>query len=170
MDDRVDGEFTLLSLGANLGRRKETIQNAVNLIVDRGLLCGLKQSSFYETEPYGIEDQPWFLNICVCGFTNLTPTELLSRLKEIEAELGRISRQRWHEREIDIDIILYSSYIIDEHNNGVNLVIPHPQMCRRRFVLVPAAEIASEAIHPIYKKTVLELLSECSDNSVVKNK
>lgn len=153
----------LLSLGSNLGSRTDNIKNAIHLLESRNVLENLKISSFYETEPVGYKEQPNFINVAVIGETNLSPENLLDACKSIEQSLGRQNRPKWHEREIDLDIILYDSKIIDTEG----LKIPHPQLTQRRFVLVPANEIASKWIVPTVNKTIAEILQECTDNSNV---
>lgn len=156
--------FVLLSLGSNLGNRKININNAVRLLRAEGALKNIKLSGLYETEPVGYTDQPWFLNAAASGLTSLSMHELIRLCKEIEFKVGRKTRERWHEREIDIDILLYGDEILSDEE----ITIPHPRMHERRFVLEPAAEIAPELMHPNLNKTVEQLLEECSDNSVVK--
>ncbi|MFN3270551.1 MAG: 2-amino-4-hydroxy-6-hydroxymethyldihydropteridine diphosphokinase [Candidatus Kapaibacteriota bacterium] len=153
----------LLSLGSNLGKRKNNIKKAITLLEAYNILKIKKISSFYETEPVGNPDQPNFINAAIIGETTLTPEELLSACKKIEREVGRINRPRWHPREIDLDIILYDNYTIETER----LQIPHPQMHRRRFVLVPANEIASHLVVPNFNKTIGEILQDCKDKSYV---
>ncbi|MBM2816937.1 MAG: folK [Ignavibacteria bacterium] len=155
--------FVLLSLGANLGNQSATIKNAINCIRDSGLLTSLHISSEYSTEPVGYIDQPWFTNIAVSGFTTIPITHFLLIIKTIEQFLGRTGHQRWHEREIDIDLLIYGDNII----TNKEITIPHPRMHQRRFVLEPAAEIASEVIHPGFNLSISQLLEQCSDNSIV---
>ncbi len=121
-------------------------------------------SSFYETEPVGYSDQPWFLNAVVSGYTYLTAEHLLILCKSLEYMMGRRKRERWHEREIDIDILLYNDSVFSD----LFLTIPHPQMLKRRFVLQPAAEIASNILHPSANLPLGQLLDNCEDTSVVR--
>jgi len=153
----------LLSLGANLGDRIGTILLAIDFIKDIGVLKDIKLSSFYETQPIGYKEQPNFINIAIFGYTNLPINLLLFFCKSIEYFCGRQPRKLWHEREIDIDIIFYSNEII---NNSL-IKIPHPRMHERAFVLIPAAEIAPDYIHPIENKTISDLLIICNDFSEV---
>lgn len=153
----------LLSLGSNLGVKVENIKRAINYLKNNNILENIKVSSFYETEPVGFKNQPIFLNCAIVGKTRLTPFELLEECKKIEKELGRQDRPKWHEREIDLDIILYGNKIL----NTESLSIPHPQAEKRRFVLIPANEIASQLVFPTNKKTVNQLLQNCCDNSRV---
>jgi 2-amino-4-hydroxy-6-hydroxymethyldihydropteridine diphosphokinase len=157
-------EKILLSLGTNLGDRLASIRNAIDFLSEKKLLENIQVSQYYETEPVGYLDQPWFLNIALCGFSRLGAEELLTELKNAELELGRIDRGRWKEREIDIDILLYGDLCLATEN----IEIPHPRMQERMFVLMPANDIASEMEHPIFKKTIKELLAECNDNSIIR--
>lgn len=153
----------LLSLGANLGDRAGSICRAIDFIREIGVLKDIKLSSFYETQPIGYTEQPNFINIAIYGYTNLPINHLLFFCKSIEYFCGRQPRKLWHEREIDIDIIFYSNEII----NNILITIPHPRMHERAFVLIPAAEIAPDYIHPIKKKSISELLTLCTDFSEV---
>ncbi len=157
--------FIVLSIGSNLGNRLENIRSAINLLLSRKVLDRVKCASIYETEPVGFIYQPWFLNTAVSGYTKLSPEELLQECKKIEKDLGRKTRQRWHVREIDIDIIFYENTIF----NSQDLAIPHPRMHERNFVLVPLSEILPNYIHPKVGKTVAELLSISPDSSIVKS-
>lgn len=151
-----------LSLGANMGDRKSYLEFAVKELGQiRGLVLG-KKSKFYETPAYGKTDQADFINACLGIKTFLSPRELLEKIHEIEAEGGRIRKERWGPRTLDIDIILYGDEIIAQED----LEIPHRDMENRRFVLEPLAEIAPHAIHPLKKKKVSELLNDLEDRQV----
>lgn len=154
----------LLSLGANLGNRFATLQNAVRLLSAEVFSGNVRCSSVYETEPVGYREQPAFYNIAAAGETALTPAELFAVCRSIERRLGRRERPRWHEREIDIDILLYGDRIIAD----TTLEIPHPRMTERAFVLIPAAEIALEMRHPSMGVTIKELAEDCRDKAEVK--
>jgi 2-amino-4-hydroxy-6-hydroxymethyldihydropteridine diphosphokinase len=146
-----------LSLGSNLGNRQENLDRALKLISERMRLG--KVSSIYDTEAVGPISQPRFLNLACEVITRLAPEGLLALFKGIEQKMGRYSRSG-EPRVIDIDIILYGKEVV----NAPDLVIPHPRMHERSFVLVPLAEIAPDAVHPVLKKTMKEL------NKAVKEK
>lgn len=152
-----------LSIGSNLGDRIKYITRALVALSKLPKTKITRVSSFYETEPYGKKEQPWFINIVVEVHTELTPFELFKRCKSIESRLGRQPRERWAEREIDIDILLYDEVVISTEE----IQIPHPDMHNRRFVLIPLSEIAPGAFHPILEKSVSELLVDCRDTAKV---
>jgi len=142
-----------IGIGSNLGDRKENCFRAVQLLKENNISV-LKESSLYETEPWGVKDQPKFINMVVMLETTKTPMELLNTLKSIESKMGRRPSKRWGPREIDLDILLYGDMIVDEEE----LKIPHPLLEKREFVLIPLSEIAPDLIHPISGKTISELL------------
>ena len=127
-----------LSLGANLGNREETLQEAVRRIGAAESVELTAVSSVYETEPWGKLDQPRFLNLAVAVETTLSPEALLALAQKIEKELGRVRHERWGARTIDIDILCFEGV----ERNTPDLTLPHPYMTERAFVLVPLAEIA----------------------------
>ena len=152
-----------LLIGGNLGDRKENLLTAISLI---NAQCGslTRSSSIYETEAWGKTDQPSFLNQALEISTSLNARQLLRKILKIEKEMGRIRKEKLGPRIIDIDIMLFENEIHDLRF----LKIPHPEMQNRRFVLVPLAEIDPTLQHPVFKKTIAELLEECPDNLEVK--
>jgi 2-amino-4-hydroxy-6-hydroxymethyldihydropteridine diphosphokinase len=152
-----------LSLGSNMGDRAANIARAVDLLRQRGMHI-LRQSSLYETEPVDFLDQDWFLNCVVEVKTELMPDRLIEVLREVEQSLGRERRIPKGPRIIDIDILLYGDRLV----RSAELKIPHPRMTERRFVLVPLAEVAPDLRHPVFKRTIAELLALTPDQSEVR--
>lgn len=158
------GTLVYLSLGGNLGNRERYIQKAIDLISkETGTI--LRVSKFYESEPWGFDTNSQFLNICAALETNLTPLDLLHRFQEIEKELGRKEKtsQGYASRVIDIDILTYGDRIIENEN----LTVPHPQMEKRKFVLLPLVEIAPDFTHPKTTKSIQQIIATTSDESSV---
>jgi 2-amino-4-hydroxy-6-hydroxymethyldihydropteridine diphosphokinase len=142
-----------LGMGSNIGNREKHCQKALELLREYGLNV-VKQSSLHETEPWGNKEQPKFLNMAVEIETSLSPRALLGVLKKIEDDMGREIADKWGPRIIDLDILLYDDIILNE----MDIVIPHPYMHEREFVLRPLSEIASDKLHPVLKKRVGDLL------------
>ena len=141
-----------LGLGSNLGDRKEYLSKACNQLRSEALR-EFRASSIYESEPLLKMAQPKYFNMVVCGLTILSPQGLIKKCQQIEINSGRIRRERWGSREIDIDILSYGSRIIDKDD----LVIPHPEIENRSFVLMPMFELSPEWLHPKTGVTIKEL-------------
>lgn len=150
-----------LSLGSNMGSRKENLKKALGFISERTQLEML--SSVYDTAPVGNENQPRFLNVVCRVSTTLQPVELLAVIKDIEGKLGRLPKTHNLPRPIDIDILFYGDQVI----STPDLVIPHPRLHERAFVLIPLIEIAPDLVHPVNKRTVKALLKSVGKNGVV---
>ena len=133
-----------VGLGSNLGDRRANLEAAVEKLAREPGVQLLRRSSLYETEPVGVADQPWFLNAALEIEAELAAGELLGTLKRIERELGRRPGRRWGERLIDLDLLLYGEQSVAEPD----LIVPHPEMWRRLFVLVPLAELAPDLRAP----------------------
>ena len=154
-----------IGFGSNIGDRLVHIQNAIYVLSKTEGITLQKISSIYKTDPVGYEAQAQFLNGVAAIQTSLSPLSLLHTLKDIETEIGRQHRIRWGPREIDLDILIYGDMCFQAEK----LVIPHPEMHRRRFVLAPLVEIAPDAVHPVFQETVQTLLERLKDDtSVVK--
>jgi 2-amino-4-hydroxy-6-hydroxymethyldihydropteridine diphosphokinase len=153
-----------LGIGTNLGMRENNLRDAV-IKIEEYIGKVVASSSVYETEPWGFQSGDEFLNMVVKLETKLTPSELMRKILVIESQLGRIrSDKQYSSRVIDIDILLYEDFVIDE----ISLKIPHPQMHKRKFVLVPLHEIERELYHPALNQPIASLLEKCKDKSKVK--
>ena len=145
-----------IGLGANLGNPQQQLAAALARLDAVEEVEVLKISAFYRNPPLGPPDQPWYVNAVAQVRTRLEPEELMRVLQQLEQDLGRVRGERWGPRIIDLDLLLYDGLVM----NGPGLVLPHPEMHRRAFVLVPLAEIAPEAWHPVLEKTAGELLGQ----------
>ncbi|MGH7452230.1 MAG: 2-amino-4-hydroxy-6-hydroxymethyldihydropteridine diphosphokinase [bacterium] len=157
-NDRV-----FIGVGSNLGDRTAWLQQAQEKLFSTPTVQFVAASAVYETEPVGKIDQPAFLNQVLEVRTTLAPDELLLRLLQIEGELGRVRNERWGPRNIDLDLLAFGDRIFKTSR----LVLPHPELHRRRFVLQSWADIAPEFIVPGLSATVEELLQNCGDNNRV---
>lgn len=156
--------YTFLGLGSNLGDRELYLNEAMDLIRNNIGFISL-QSGIYETEPWGFMSDNNFLNMVIKVHTELKPPDLLKKIQLIENQLGRVrNATQYASRTIDIDILLYANRVIDRPE----LVIPHPLLPERRFVLVPLCEIAPKMIHPVLSRSFEELLATCRDERLVR--
>lgn len=141
-----------IALGSNLGDKEKNLRRALLLLTQQGVEV-VRVSNFLSTEPYGVTDQPQFLNAVACVRTSLAPLALLDVLLATELAMGRVRLRHWGERNIDLDLLLYEDVVLDLPR----LRLPHPDMQNRDFVLLPLAEIAPELKHPTLQKTIWEL-------------
>lgn len=158
-----------LSLGSNLGDRVGFVQQATSLLSADEKIKLVSTSSFYETEPWHFKTDNWFVNAVIVISTSYYPEELLKVCLRVESQLGRRRDEEsgYNDRTIDIDILFYDDKIIDEHANGIDLTIPHPQVHKRAFVLVPLLEVAPAYIHPVLKKSISDIYDDIDDPEAV---
>ena len=160
-------ESVFILLGSNLGDRQLLVNQACRLMEER---CGkiVAKSRLYESEPWGFKAEQWFLNQVVVVDTDMSPDELMDELLAIEIELGR-DRTTPHEgyvsRPMDLDILYWGNDLVVEKQH---VIIPHPRLHQRRFTVLPLCDVAPDYVHPILKKTNLQLLDECKDTGIVK--
>jgi 2-amino-4-hydroxy-6-hydroxymethyldihydropteridine diphosphokinase len=150
----------LLSLGSNTGNSSRNLKDAIGYLHSMNSTDVVKISSVYKTAPWGKTDQSDFLNQSVLISTYLTVVELMENILSIEKQMGRVREEKWGPRIIDIDIILFG----DEVVSSAQVVVPHPFMQERKFVLEPSLEIAAEMVHPVLNKTVAQLLVSCEQS------
>lgn len=154
-----------LGLGGNLGDKQKNIEEAISLI-EKSIGQVVQRSRIYQTPPFGFESDNDFYNCCIEIHTKLSPAEVLTTTQEIEIQIGRTTKSKGNQylsRLIDIDILLFNDDVINE----THLVIPHPKMSERKFVLVPLIEIAKSKIHPITHMTIFQTLENCVDESII---
>jgi 2-amino-4-hydroxy-6-hydroxymethyldihydropteridine diphosphokinase len=144
-----------VGLGANLGDPRQQLQEAVELLGAAEEVEVTRVSRFYRNPPLGPENQPWYVNAAARLRTRLGPEELLRLLQQLEGAMGRVRGERWGPRVIDLDLLLYNGEVIFTPD----LVVPHPEMHRRAFVMAPLAEIAPQAWHPVLQKNAGDLLA-----------
>lgn len=152
-----------IGLGSNQGNKIENCEQAIEEILKIDSHQLVSRSSWYMTQPWGKDNQDWFINGVIQIKTCLDPYEILKRCKEIEFRLGRKPNVSWGPRPIDIDILFYNNLMIETSE----LKIPHPHIHQRNFVLIPMAEISPQFIHPVLKKAIAHLLKDVSDQKKV---
>lgn len=152
-------QHIFLGLGSNLGDRKNHIKQAINEI---GIQIGkvVRQSHLYKTAAWGKTDQSYFLNQVIEVETEKAPIAVLDGILSVEQKLGRVRDEKWGERIIDIDLLFYDSNIVELPR----LLVPHPFIAERRFVLVPMHELAPDLIHPLLQRSIADLLADCPDS------
>ena len=159
----VAGVVAFIGIGANMGRPAAACREALVKLAEIPGVRLLRASPLYRTEPVGPQEQAWFINAVAEIRSDLSPRELFTALKEIERRMGRITGTKWGPRVIDLDLLLYGQEVVREEG----LVIPHPELHRRRFVLVPLCGLASYAIHPAFGVTIRGLLDRLEDTARV---
>jgi 2-amino-4-hydroxy-6-hydroxymethyldihydropteridine diphosphokinase len=149
-----------IAVGSNMGNKRLNCQKGINSITDSGHAILKHESGFYKTSPTDYKEQDWFINAAIQIDTLLTPYQLLALLEAIQLKIGRVHESvRFGPRILDLDIILYNDLVLDSEK----LVIPHPRMHKRRFVLKPICDIAPHIIHPVLKVSMQELLNRIDD-------
>lgn len=153
-------ESVYIGIGSNIGHKIDNCRKAISLMGQLEGCSVRSQSPFYRTEPVGVEGQDTFVNGVVCVDTDLSAASLLKQLLKIETDMGRVRLKKWDARVIDLDILLFGSSII----NKPDLIVPHPLMHLRRFVLTPLLQIAPDLVHPILGKSIRELAGALSED------
>jgi len=152
-----------VGLGSNLGDRLNNLRQAVELLKNCGFLVK-DRSDVFETPPLGVEEQPYFLNACLLAEYDGKPEEILRCFKKIEARIGRKPRERWGPREIDLDILFIDDLVLSNDE----LVIPHPQLHKRPFVIIPLLQICPKWRHPLLGVTIEDLYKNIDASSVIR--
>jgi len=156
--------IVFLHTGSNLGHRFENLLKA-NQLIEKHIGRIIQQSSWFETEAWGIREQPSFINQALCIRTHLSPMDLMNTILDLESKMGRVRVSKWTERLIDIDILFYNQQVINE---PPKLIIPHSRITERNFVMMPMAEIAPNFLHPIFNQTIQQLLNKSTDSLTAK--
>ncbi len=147
-----------LLIGSNKGDRKAFLAQAMDKI-NRSVGRVTEKSKLYETQAWGVTNQSDFLNQALAVETSLNPQKVLEQILKIEEEMGRVRTEKWAERTIDIDILMYDDWVV----NDPNLVIPHKELANRNFALVPLMEIAGEIEHPVLRQNIEDIYMDCMD-------
>jgi 2-amino-4-hydroxy-6-hydroxymethyldihydropteridine diphosphokinase len=153
-----------IGIGSNIGKSRHNCIEAIREISKNNFIKIISKSSFYQTSPISPIEQEWFINSAIKINTSLTPIKLLTNLLNIESSMGRVRKEKWGPRLIDLDLLFYDNQILNEEN----IIIPHPEVSKRNFVLTPLCEIAENLNHPILKKNIKTLLKESTDTAKVK--
>lgn len=157
-------EIAYIGIGSNLSAPKDRCLEAIERLDSQEEISVVQCSALYETEPVGEVQQSWFINAVLCAKTSLSPLQLLHCLQEIELEMGRERVVKWGPRIIDLDLLFFANKILGHKE----LILPHPEVEHRRFVLAPMAEIAGDFIHPVARNSIRQLLEELQDDSIVR--
>ena len=171
----------VIGLGSNLSTdkystSKEVLEAAIALLREKGVKVE-KISNFYKTEPVPKSDQPWFVNAAIRITTSLNAQELLDTLHDVESELGRIRKEKWAARIIDLDLLCYDDFVFPNKagwlkkatgENPQGSIIPHIRLHERDFVLIPMKDIAANWVHPIYNKNTLDMLDDLDSVGIVR--
>ena len=152
-----------VGLGSNVGDREAPLRAALDQLAAMPDTELVATSSFYETEPVGSIDQPWFLNAVASLDTDLPPGQVLWNLQRIERALGRVRAERWGPRTLDLDLLLAGDRVIEEPG----LVVPHPELLNRAFALVPLVELDNRLVHPVTGETLLQHLAHLGSGHTV---
>ena len=148
-----------IGVGSNLGDKLDNCRKAIELIDNIENCMVMKQSGFYRTEPVGVTSQDWYVNGVISVETGLSAQELIRLLLSIETQMGRVRKERWESRIIDLDILLYEHYVIDEKT----LTIPHPRMHTRKFTLMPMVQLDPDLVHPVLGRTMSDLFDDLAE-------
>ena len=152
-----------VGLGSNVGDREAMLRAALDQLAALPSTALTRVSSVYETEPVGVSDQPWFLNAVAQLDTDLSPGQLMWNLQRVERSLGRVRRERWGPRTIDLDLLLAGNLVIED----LGLKVPHPELLNRTFALVPLVEIDPLLVHPVTGETLLQHLARLGSGKTV---
>lgn len=163
MGGRKLNNVSYISIGSNLGDKVKNCLEAIERVSIKAEIELICRSSFYRTEPWGYEDQDWFVNVVIGIKTSLNPEGLLHHLKDVERQLQKKKEELWGPRNIDLDILFFNNEIHEKPG----LILPHPLLHLRRFVLVPLAEICPDFVHPRLNLSVRELLKRSLDKKKV---
>ena len=153
-----------IGIGSNLGTPAENCEKAIRLLHVPPEIEVVARSSLYESEPVGKIEQNWFVNTTVAIITSMGPESLLNKIFKIEKAMGRERREKWGPRIIDLDLLAYGDRVI----HSTALTVPHPEMAKRRFVLLPLSEFAGDYMHPVENKTIHTLLKELPESPQVR--